>query len=201
MSAKAAREIKKKSIEEQEKTFEDMWTNPMKKPFLEKVVLNIGVGAGGEELERAVTVLQTISGKTPVKTLSKKNVKEFNLRIGRPIGTMVTVREQNAEKLLKRLFVVNNDKMLKKSFDNYGNFGFGITEHITIPGVEYDNVIGIWGLDVVGRIVRPGMRVKFRRKSKAKVSKHHYVSRVEAQYFLKKKFGVEIVDKLDLDYI
>ncbi len=201
MSAKAARETKKKSIEEQEKTFEDMWTNPMKKPFLEKVVLNIGVGAGGEELERAVTVLQNISGKTPVKTLSKKNVKEFNLRIGRPIGTMVTVREQNAEKLLKRLFVVNNDKMLKKSFDNYGNFGFGITEHITIPGVEYDNVIGIWGLDVVGRIVRPGMRVKFRRKSKAKISKHHYVSRVEAQYFLKKKFGVEIVDKLDLDYI
>ena len=201
MSAKTARETKKKSIEEQEKTFEEMWTNPMKKPFLEKVVLNIGVGAGGEELERAVTVLQTISGKTPVKTLSKKNVKEFNLRIGRPIGTMVTVRDQNAEKLLKRLFVVNNDKMLKKSFDNYGNFGFGITEHITIPGVEYDNVIGIWGLDVVGRIVRPGMRVKFRRKSKAKVPKHHYVSRVEAQYFLKEKFGVEIVDKLDLDYI
>lgn len=201
MSSKAAREIKKKSIKEQEKTFEEMWTNPMKKPYLEKVVLNIGVGAGGEELERAATVLQTISGKTPVKTLSKKNVKEFNLRIGRPIGTMVTIREEKAEKLLKRLLVVNNDKFLRKSFDNYGNFGFGITEHITIPGVEYDNVIGIWGLDVVGRIVRPGMRVKYRRKSRAKVPKHHYVSRIEAQYFLKKNFGVEIVDKLELDYI
>ena len=201
MSARAAREIKKKSIKEQEKTFEEMWASPMKKPYLEKVVLNIGVGAGGEELERAATVLQTISGKTPVKTLSKKNVKEFNLRIGRPIGTMVTVRDKEAEKLLKRLLVVNNDKFLRKSFDNYGNFGFGITEHITIPGVEYDNIIGIWGLDVVGRIVRPGMRVKYRRKYKAKVSKHHYVSRVEAQYFLKKNFGVEIVDKLELDYI
>ena len=201
MSTIAARETKKKSIKEQEKAFEEMWANPMKKPYLEKVVLNIGVGAGGEELERAATVLQTISGKTPVKTLSKKNVKEFNLRIGRPIGTMVTVREAEAEKLLKRLLVVNNDKFLRKSFDNYGNFGFGITEHITIPGVEYDNVIGIWGLDVVGRIVRPGMRVKYRRKSKAKVPKHHYVSRIEAQYFLKKNFGVEIVDKLELDYI
>jgi len=201
MSVRAARETKKKSVQEQEKTFEEMWTNPMKRPYLEKVVLNIGVGAGGEELERAATVLETISGKTPMKTLSKKNIKEFNLRIGRPIGTMVTLREKEAEKLLKRLFVVNNDKMLKRSFDNYGNFGFGITEHITIPGVEYDNIIGIWGLDVVGRIVRPGMRVKFRRKSKAKVPKHHYVSRVEAQYFLKKKFGVKIVDKLDLDYI
>ncbi len=201
MSTRAAREIKKKSIKEQEDTFEEMWAYSMKKPYLEKVVLNIGVGAGGEELERAATVLQTISGKTPVKTLSKKNVKEFNLRIGRPIGTMVTVRNKDAEKLLKRLLVVNNDKFLRKSFDNYGNFGFGITEHITIPGVEYDNVIGIWGLDVVGRIVRPGMRVKYRRKSRAKVPKHHYVSRIEAQYFLKKNFGVEIVDKLELDYI
>jgi len=45
------------------------------------------------------------------------------------------------------------------------------------------------------------MRVKYRRKSRAKVPKHHYVSREEAQYFLKKNFGVEIVDKLDLDYI
>ncbi|MHA1350110.1 MAG: 50S ribosomal protein L5, partial [Promethearchaeota archaeon] len=114
---------------------------------------------------------------------------------------MVTVREAAAEKLLKRLLVVNNDKFLRKSFDNYGNFGFGITEHITIPGVEYDNIIGIWGLDVVGRIVRPGMRVKCRRKSRAKVPKHHYVSRIEAQYFLKKNFGVEIVDKLELDCI
>lgn len=201
MSVNIAKSTKKISLKEQEKIFEEMWANPMKKPYLEKVVLNIGVGAGGEELEKASTVLQTISGKTAVKTLSKKNVKEFNLRIGRPIGTMVTIRNQEAEKLLKRLFVVNNDKMLKKSFDNYGNFGFGITEHITIPGIEYDNIIGIWGLDVVGRIVRPGMRVKYRRKSKAKVPKHHYVSRLEAQYFLKKKFGIEIVDKLDLDFI
>jgi len=201
MSTKAVKVTKKKSLKEQEKIFEERWTNPMKTPYLEKIVLNIGVGAGGEELERAATVLQTISGKTAVKTLSKKNVKEFNLRIGRPIGTMVTVRNEEAEKLLKRLFVVNNDKMLRKSFDNYGNFGFGITEHITIPGIEYDNVIGIWGLDVVGRIVRPGMRVKYRRKGKAKVPKHHYVSRLEAQYFLKKKFGIDIVDKLDLDFI
>ena len=201
MSVKATKKTQKISRKEQEKIFEEMWTHPMKKPYLEKVVLNIGVGAGGEELERAFTVLQTISGKTPVKTLSKKNVKEFNLRIGRPIGTMVTIRRKEAEKLLKRLFVVNNDKMLRKSFDNYGNFGFCITEHITIPGIEYDNLIGIWGLDVVARIVRPGMRVKYRRKGRAKVPKHHYVSRAEAQYILEKNYGIEIVDKLELEYM
>ena len=192
---------KKKTQKLQAKDFEELWSNPMKKPYLEKVVLNIGVGAGGEELERAATVLETISGKKAVKTLSKKNIKEFNLRIGRPIGTMVTVRGNEAETLLKRLFIVNNNRMLRKSFDNFGNFGFGITEHISIPGIEYDNQIGIWGLDVTGRIVRAGMRVRYRRKSRARIPRYHYVSRFEAQYYLEKTFGIKIVDKLDLEFM
>ena len=181
--------------------FEDTWKNPMKRPYLEKIVLNIGVGAGGEELERAATVLEQITGKKAVKTISKKNVKEFNLRKGRPIGTKLTIRGKEAEKLLKRLLIVNNNRILRKSFDNYGNFGFGITEHISIPGIEYDTEIGIWGLDVCGRIVRPGMRVKHRRAKKAKIPKEHYVSRVEAQEFLKEHFNIQIVKKLDLEFI
>jgi large subunit ribosomal protein L5 len=183
------------------KEFEETWKNPMKKPYLEKIILNIGVGVGGEELEKAVTVLETIADQKAIKTMSKKNVKEFNLRKGRPIGAKVTVRGQNAEKLLKKLLIVNNNKILIRSFDDYGNFGFGITEHISIPGIEYDSRIGIWGLDCVGRVIKPGMRVKFRKKSRTKVPKHHYVSREETQYFLKQKFGVEIVKKLDLEFI
>ncbi len=197
MSTKA----KKKSLEALSKEFNEKWKNPMKRPFLEKVVLNIGVGMGGEELEKAITVLQSITNMKPMKTLSKTNVKEFNLREGRPIGTKVTVRGQGAIKLLKRLLIVNNNKILRKSFDNYGNFGFGITEHITIPGIEYDNAIGIWGLDCVGRVVRPGMRVKYRKQRRSKIPVHHYVSREETQYFLKQKFGVDIVQKLELEYI
>jgi len=173
----------------------------MKKPFLEKIVLNIGVGAGGEELEKAVTVLEQITGRTPVKTLSKVNVKEFNLRKGRPIGCMITIRGKEAERLLKRLLIVNNNKILRKSFDNYGNFAFGIDEHIKIPQTEYEASIGLWGLDVCGKIARPGMRVKYRRKERSKIPKHHYISRAEAYYFLKQNFGVGIVKKLDLEYI
>jgi len=190
----------KKVKKAQVKAFDKIWENPMKRPFLEKIVLNIGVGAGGEELERAVAILETISGKKPVKTISKKNVKEFNLRKGRPIGCKVTVRGKEAEKLLKRLIIVNNNKMLRKSFDNYGNFGFGITEHISIPGVEYDAQTGLWGLDIMGRIVRPGMRVRYRRKQRSKIPKHHYVSRDEAQYYLEKNFNIQIVKVLDLEF-
>ncbi len=197
MSSKTQR----KTPDNLSKEFEEKWKNPMKKPYLEKIVLNIGVGVGGEELEKAVTVLETITDQKAIKTVSKTNVKEFNLRKGRPIGAKVTVRGQNAEKLLKKLLIVNNNKMLRKSFDDYGNFGFGITEHISIPGIEYDNRIGIWGLDCVGRVIKPGMRVKSRRKSRTKVPSHHYVSREETQYFLKQNFGVQIVEKLDLEFI
>ncbi|MBN1802941.1 MAG: 50S ribosomal protein L5 [Candidatus Lokiarchaeota archaeon] len=193
---------KESKLKDQEAEFEEKWSNPMKKPFLEKIVLNIGVGSGGEELERASTVLETISGMKAVKTISKTNVKEFDLRKGRPIGTKVTIRGEEAEKLLKRLLIVNNNRMLRKSFDNFGNFGFGIVEHITIPGIDYDADIGIWGLDVIGRIVRPGMRVKVRKQPRrAKIPKHHYVSRAEAHYFLKKNFKAKIVDKLDVEFI
>ena len=174
--------------------------NPMKQPYLEKLVLNIGVGTGGEELERAVAILKDISGAEPIKTVSKTNAKDFNLRKGRPIGTKVTIRGEQAEKVLKNLLIVNNKRMLRRSFDDYGNFGFGIEEHISIPGIEYDNRLGIWGLDVCGRIVRPGMRVKYRRVRSAKIPRDHYVSREESQFFMKKKFGVDIVDKLELDY-
>jgi large subunit ribosomal protein L5 len=109
MSSKAERKAIKKAQKEILKEYDELWTNPMKKPYLEKVVLNIGVGSGGEELERAASVLKTITGKEPVKTLSKKNIKEFNLRKGRAIGIKVTIRGVEAEKLLKRLFLVNND--------------------------------------------------------------------------------------------
>ena len=92
MSAKT----KKKVPSVESKEFDEKWKNPMKKPFLEKIVLNIGVGSGGEELEKAVTVLEQITGRTPVKTVSKVNVKEFNLRIGRPIGCKITIRGKEA---------------------------------------------------------------------------------------------------------
>ena len=197
MSTKA----KKKTLETSSKEYLENWKNPMKRPFLEKIVLNIGVGQGGDELAKAVNVLETITNKKALQTLSKVNVKEFNLRIGRPIGAKVTVRGQEAITLLKRIIIVNNNKILRKSFDDFGNFGFGVKEHIQIPNIEYDNEIGIWGLDCVGRVVRPGMRVKNRKKARAKISKHHYLSRQETQFFLKNKFGIEIVKKLELDYI
>ena len=61
-------------------------------------------------------------------------------------------------------------------------------------------MLGIWGLDVCGRIARAGMRTRYRRGRRAKIPRDHYVNREEAQYFLKKNFDIKIVEKLELDY-
>ncbi|TXT67269.1 MAG: 50S ribosomal protein L5 [Promethearchaeota archaeon] len=195
-----ASKTKQKKKPAESVNYEQKWENPMKRPYLEKIILNIGVGSGGEELERAVAVLESITGKTPCKTISRKNIKEFNLRKGRPIGVKVTIRDEDAAELLKRLLIVSNNRIKRASFDDYGNFGFGIKEHISIPGVEYDNTIGIWGLDAMGRVVRPGMRVKYRRAHRASIPKDHYVNREETQYFLQKMYNINIVEEIIDEY-
>ncbi|MCK4237758.1 MAG: 50S ribosomal protein L5, partial [Candidatus Lokiarchaeota archaeon] len=136
----------------------------------------------------------------PVRRLAKKSVKEWGIRQGGPIGVMVTVRGEAAIRLLKRLLIVYNNRILRRSFDDYGNFSFGIDEHISIPGVEYDSTIGIWGLNMSGRIVRKGMRVRTRRKKRTKIKKDHYVKREETQFFLKKFFKARIVRRLEIEY-
>lgn len=195
-----SKKAKAAKLKKSEQNFEADWKNPMRFPYLEKIVLNIGVGTGGEELERASHVLEDLTKQKPVRRLAKKSVKEWGIRKGGPIGVMVTVRGEAAIRLLKRLLIVYNNRILRRSFDDYGNFSFGIDEHISIPGVEYDSTIGIWGLNISGRIVRKGMRVGTRRKKRTKIKKDHYVKREETQYFLKKFFKARIVRRLEIEY-
>lgn len=195
-----SKKAKAAKLKKSEQNFEAGWKNPMRFPYLEKIVLNIGVGTGGEELERASQVLEDLTKQKPVRRLAKKSVKEWGIRQGGPIGVMVTVRGEAAIRLLKRLLIVYNNRILRRSFDDYGNFSFGIDEHISIPGVEYDSTIGIWGLNMSGRIVRKGMRVRTRRKKRTKIKKDHYVKREETQYFLKRFFKARIVRRLEIEY-
>jgi len=184
--------------------FEKDWsTNPFRVPYLEKVTINISVGEGGEKLKKAETVLQMITNKKPVLIKAKKSVKDFGIRVGQNMAVKVTVRKKEAEELLKRVLFVTDNRILRRSFDNYGNFSIGINEHIKLPSltkkgtIEYIPSLGIFGFDCCARIVRRGMRVKNRRKQRSKIGKNHYVSKLEAIYFMQKYFGVEIVEKME----
>ncbi len=166
---------------------------PMLKPRIEKVVVNLNVGKSGEPLEKATRVLKEITNQTPVKKKAKKTIRDFGIREGEPIATVVTLRRQKAIDFLKKVLPVVDNKISKKAFDVRGNFAFGIKEHIEIAGVKYDPDIGIFGMDVCVSVNRPGQRIKIRRKENKPVGHKHLLKPEESIVFIKQTLGVEIV--------
>jgi len=167
--------------------------NPMLKPKIEKVVVNISVGKSGEPLEKAVKVLKDLTGQNPCKRKAKQTIRNFGIRKGEPIACIVTLRKQRAMEFLKKVLPVVDNKLSKNCFDKYGNFSFGIKEHIEIPGVKYDPEIGIFGMDVCVSLSRPGYRVKKRRREKAKIGSKHLLTPKETMILVKDSLGIEIV--------
>lgn len=165
----------------------------MKKITLEKVVLNMGLGKSGDIIVVAKKALDHISGKKSCAREAKETQREWGVRQGEPIGVAVTVRGNDARDLLKRLLDAKANQINGKSFDNFGNFSFGIKEHIDIPGVKYDPQVGILGLGISVTLTRPGYGIRKRSKHKASVGKAHVIKSQEAKDYLVKEFGVTIV--------
>jgi len=166
--------------------------NPMRELRIEKVTVNIGVGKSGEPLEKAKKVLNQITNRTPCSRRAKKTIKEFGIRQGEPMACAVTLRRDNARNFLKKALEAAGNKLSKSSFDKYGNFGFGIKEHIEIPGTKYIPELGIFGMNVNVTFERPGFRVKRRAIGRSDVGKGHLVSRDEAVGYIRSNFGTEI---------
>ena len=166
--------------------------NVMRAIYLEKVVLNMGIGKSGDAIETAKKALDQISGEKSCNRSAKKAHRDWGVRKGEPIGAAVTVRGDNAKILLKRLFEAKGDSVNARSFDNMGNISFGILEHIDIPGIKYDPKIGILGLDVSVRLARSGFNIRIRSKHKASVGVTHKITPAEAKAYLTKEFGVVV---------
>ncbi len=166
--------------------------NVMRAIYLEKVVLNMGVGKSGDAIETAKKALDQISGEKSCNRSAKKAHRDWGVRKGEPIGAAVTVRGDNAKILLKRLFEAKGDSVNARSIDKMGNISFGILEHIDIPGIKYDPKIGILGLDVSVRLARSGFNIRIRSKHKARVGVAHKITPAEAKAYLTKEFGVVV---------
>lgn len=164
----------------------------MIRPKIEKVVVNISVGKSGEPLEKATRVLKDLTGQTPCKRKAKKSIRDFGIRRGEPMACIVTLRKEKALDFLKKVLPVIDNRISKKSFDQYGNVSFGLKEHIEIRGVKYDPEIGIFGMDVCISLSRSGYRVKNRHRKKAKIGSKHILRPEEAMFFVKDALGVEI---------
>ncbi len=131
--------------------------NIMQVPRLEKIVLNMGVGAAlGQPslLEGAVNDLTRIAGQKPVVTRAKKSIANFKLREGYAIGTKVTLRGARMWEFLDRLISLAIPRVRDfrglnpSSFDGRGNYTFGVSEQLIFPEVDYDSIDAPRGMDI-----------------------------------------------------
>jgi large subunit ribosomal protein L5 len=167
--------------------------NPMDTVRLEKVTLNIGCGDNKEKIERAQKLLQLLTGRKPIVTLSKRR-STFGVAKGKPLGAKVTLRKQAAMEFLKRAFYAIDNKLKSSQIDSNGNFSFGIKEYIDIQGVKYSHDVGLMGLDVCVTLEKPGFRVKRRKVKRNKLGKNKIITKQEVIEWLKNNFGVDVIE-------
>ena len=133
------------------------YSNTMQVPKLEKITLNVGIGdtkTNSKALDSAVEELTLIAGQKSVVTKAKKDVSNFKIRKGNPVGVMVTLRSNRMYEFFERLNAIALPRTRDftgfsfKSFDGRGNYNFGINEQIIFTEIDYDKIDAIHGLDV-----------------------------------------------------
>ena len=126
-------------------------------PKIDKIVINMGLGLEGSDkkiLESSLSDLALITGQKPVVTKFKKSISNFKTRKDSKAGLKVTLRKNKMYEFMDRLVNIalpriKDFKGLKLTgFDNFGNYTFGIKEHIIFPEVNFDKVDRIRGMDI-----------------------------------------------------
>jgi large subunit ribosomal protein L5 len=129
----------------------------MRVPKLQKIVISQGLGdavADKKIVDNAILDVSRIAGQRAVATISKKDVSNFKLRKGMPIGTKVTLRGDKMYDFLDRFISVALPRtrdfrgINPKGFDGRGNFNLGVKEHIIFPEIDIDKVSKILGMDI-----------------------------------------------------
>ena len=133
------------------------YKSAMQVPKLEKICINQGIGAAVSDkklIDSAIAEMTIISGQKAVATKSKKDISNFKLRKGVPIGARVTLRGDKMYEFLERLIVVALPRIRDfrgindKGFDGHGNYTLGVTEQIIFPEINIDKVTRIMGMDI-----------------------------------------------------
>jgi large subunit ribosomal protein L5 len=162
----------------------------MRKPEIEKVVVHMGVGQGGRDLQNAEEILADITGQEPVRTQANTTQPDFGIREGDPIGAKVTLRDDDAKSFLDEALALVD--LGRSQFDETGNVSFGVEEHTEFEGQEYDPNVGIFGLDVTVNLVRPGYRVAKRDQRTRQIPSSHRITPGDAVAFVEREFDVEV---------
>ncbi len=132
--------------------------NELAIPKIDKIVLNMGVGAAAadkKKLDNAYNDMMLISGQKPVIANARKSIATYRLRQGQPIGVKVTLRGKRMYDFLDRLIYIALPRikdfhgLSKSKFDGRGNYAFGIKEQLIFPEIDFDKMDSIRGMDIV----------------------------------------------------
>lgn len=151
--------LKVKYNEEIRATLKDkfQYKSIMQVPRLLKIAINQGVGGATTDkklVENAINEMTTITGQMAVAAKSKKDVSNFKLRKGMPVGVRVTLRDAKMYEFLDRLIAVALPRIRdfrginEKGFDGRGNYTMGVTEQIIFPEINIDKLNKITGMDI-----------------------------------------------------
>jgi large subunit ribosomal protein L5 len=148
-------EYNKKIVFELQKKFE--MKNKLMVPKVIKVILNMGLGADANDkkiVKMCVDDIALISGQQPIITNFRKSISNFKTRKGSIAGVKVTLRENKMYEFIDRLVnialprIKDFQGLSSNGFDNFGNYSFGIKEHIIFPEINFDKVDRIRGMDI-----------------------------------------------------
>ncbi len=133
------------------------YNNVMEVPKISHVSVNMGIGDAKDnpkKLESALQELTLISGQKPVITRSRKDISNFKIRQGFPVGCKVTLRGNRMYDFIERLISIALPRtrdfrgLSFKSFDGRGNYSFGVKEQIIFTEIDYDKIDSIRGMDI-----------------------------------------------------
>jgi large subunit ribosomal protein L5 len=181
MTPRLLEQYRKTVIPELSKKFG--YKNVMQAPRILKIVINMGIGAGAQDIkfvEQGMADMGNIAGQKPVMTRAKKAIANFKIRQGLPIGCKVTLRGNRMYEFLDRLLNIALPRIRdfrgisSDSFDQKGNYSLGIKEQSIFPEIDVDKVQKIQGMDIIMNI-----------KSNSR----------EESYELLKLFGMPFVNK------
>jgi len=133
------------------------YKNVMEVPMLKQISVNMGIGDAKDnpkKLESAIQELTLITGQRPVTTLSRKDISNFKIRKGFPVGCKVTIRGNRMYDFMERLISIALPRtrdfrgLSFKSFDGRGNYSFGVKEQIIFTEIDYDKIDSVRGMDI-----------------------------------------------------